>query len=83
MADVTISVRLFGAFRRFGDHVSFSVPAGAGVDAVKGALAVALGDVDLQLIAESVLADDTAVLAQDATFTKDCSLAILPPVCGG
>lgn len=83
MADITVSMRLFGAFRKFGENVSFTVPAGSGIGDVKRRLAEVLDAADAKLISESALANDDEVLDARAVFTQDCRLAILPPVCGG
>lgn len=82
MSDITVSVRCFGAFRNHGERLEVTVPAGATITDVKAALTQYL-PAESALIADSVLADDHAVLAEDAAFTADTQLAILPPVCGG
>jgi hypothetical protein len=83
MADITISMRLFGSFRKFGETVNFKVSAGSGIEAVKQRLSEVLAEADAGLIRESALANDNAVLDAGAVFMQDSRLAILPPVCGG
>ena len=82
MTDITLTLRLFGAFREYGQAVAFTVPQGATASQVKAALGKAI-PADPALIADSALADDNAVLPDDATFAHDAELAVLPPVCGG
>lgn len=80
---IKITMRLFGAFRRYGEVISFSLPSGSTVPDVKNGLAVALNIDDRALIHDSALANDNEIIGGDAIFTRDCHLAILPPVCGG
>lgn len=83
MADIiTVTLRLFGAFREHGEQLHLSLPAGSTVSAVKSALARQLPQ-EAALIADSALADDSSVLAEDAPLSAHATLAILPPVCGG
>lgn len=83
MTDIKITIRLFGAFRQYGENISFTMPAGCTVAAVKQKL----GDVlkaDQQLIGDSALANDNEIIDDLSTvLTQDSHLAILPPVCGG
>ena len=83
MTDITVTMKLFGAFRRYGNLVTFTVPAGASVGMVQGALSKALPAADAALIQDSAIANDKAVLPVESVFTESCQLAILPPVCGG
>lgn len=80
---INITMRLFGAFRPYGERACFVLPAGCTVQDVKDRLAVELGAGAAGLIGDSVLANDNSVIGADAVFTRDCELAILPPVCGG
>lgn len=83
MAEITITMRLFGAFRKYGEKVVFTMPSGCGAAAVKEKLAEVLGHVDKNLIHDSALANDNEIIGIDAVLSKDARLAILPPVCGG
>jgi molybdopterin converting factor small subunit len=85
MTTVQIQLRLFGAFRRFGDGSVLSVPlrAGSGISDLRGALAELLGGQHSGLIADSSFADESAILSDDSVFDRDCTVAVLPPVCGG
>lgn len=88
---IDIEVRLFGAFRRYekdGPRIQLSVPVGTTVEQVKEQLALELrarfpAFSDDTLIRVSAIADDRSVLDSKSTLSKSCSLAILPPVCGG
>ena len=80
---ININMRLFGAFRKFGESVTFSLPSGATVHQLKETLAAALNNADPLLIADSAIANDHEIIGADHIFTQDCRLAILPPVCGG
>ena len=83
MTDITITMRLFGAFRKYGENVTFTAPSGCTATTVKEKLAEVLKLADKNLIRDSALANDNEIISSDAVLTKDSSLAILPPVCGG
>ncbi len=83
MADITITVKLFGGFRKYGESVDFILPSGSSVRDVKSKLSEVLGGKETVLIEESAIANDNAVLGSDTIFETDTALAILPPVCGG
>ena len=83
MADIRINMRLFGAFRKYGESVDFTVPAGSTAGKVKERLAEVLKLSDAVLIRDSALANDDAIIDGGAILTRDSFLAILPPVCGG
>lgn len=83
METITLTVKLFGAFRCYGADIALEVPANSPVPAVKQALAEALGAPENALMADAVLADDSQILPDNHTFNTTCQLAVLPPVCGG
>ena len=83
MTDITITMRLFGAFRKYGENVIFKVPSGCTATAVKEKLAEVLNLSDKNLIHDSALANDNEIMGGDEVLTQDSHLAILPPVCGG
>ena len=83
MSNITVTVKLFGAFREYGDTVELLMGKGCRVSMVKQALAGRLGKQAYALIMDSVLANDETVLPGDFTFDEDAQLSILPPVCGG
>jgi molybdopterin converting factor small subunit len=83
MKNIVITMRLFGAFRQYGDAVELVMAAGSPVSAIKKALNDSLEGKAQALIEDSVLCDDQTILPDDHVFDRDARLAILPPVCGG
>ena len=80
---ITISIRLFGAFRKYGEVAVLEAPAGVGMDELKELLSRWIGGMEAPLVAASVFANEKEVLAAGAVLEKDADLAVLPPVCGG
>jgi molybdopterin converting factor small subunit len=89
----TFSIRLFGAFRSLDQDSRISIEAKVPirVSALKELLnqeiqrrtsAAALPDLSL-LVSDSALATDLCVLSSTDSLERGCSLALLPPVCGG
>lgn len=86
---VTITVKLFGAFRQYceAESVSVDIEKGSGVallrEALKNALnrgnSAALSD----LINHSALANGDSILGDALSFDDNAEVALLPPVCGG
>lgn len=83
MADITITMRLFGAFRKYGETVVFTMPDGCTVESVKHKLAEVLKLTDARLLNDSALANDNEIIGNGVILSRDSQLAILPPVCGG
>lgn len=93
MEHVRVSVRLFGAFRKYGDgsEIAVEVPRGTTVAALRRHLGDALrrccaAFAEQQLLDVSVLADDERILEDGEPLgwgADRVALAILPPVCGG
>lgn len=83
MSDITINIKFFGSFRKFGKNIDVIVPNGSSVVAVKEALILALNDKDAFIIEASVLANNNEILQDDRVFNADAKISILPPVCGG
>lgn len=83
MKTISITMRLYGAFRKYQDTVLFSIPAGSSVNAVKNALGQVLGSQARDLVMDSVIANDKEILPSGFIINEDSSLSILPPVCGG
>lgn len=87
---IEVKVRLFGAFRKYGDgrEIAVELPERSGLNELKSALAGKLraehagfsGD---GLLASSAFANEAAILSPDVRFERGCSIAVLPPVCGG
>ena len=83
MTEIAIHIKLFGAFRKFGDALHFSVPAGSTVATIKKVMSEFIKGKESTLVFDSVLANDNAVLPDNYIFEADAKLCILPPVCGG
>lgn len=83
MTDINIKVRLFGAFRKYGEELSFTVPAEGGLPAVRQKLESLVSTNDKVLIKSSAFANDERILDEKDSIAQDARLAILPPVCGG
>ena len=81
MDEITIQVTFFGAFRKFGKGLNFSVPAGSTVATIKNTLQEQLNGEGL--VSESVLANDNAILRDSDVLRENAKLSVLPPVCGG
>lgn len=83
----TISIRLFGAFRQFGDDsaVTVTISDNARVTELRRALQAhyAGNDNALALLKASAFATDRAVLDEGSPLPRNEPLSILPPVCGG
>lgn len=86
---LNITVKLFGGFRKYGngEEISFSVPENIKVSELKKYLENEISKtnlaVDKNLIEASVFGNEDEILTAEKTITKDCTLAVLPPVCGG
>lgn len=81
MNTIAVHIKLFGAFRKFGESLDFCLPAGSTIATVKAALRQKLNGEGL--VSDSVLANDNAILRDHEVLDKDAELSILPPVCGG
>lgn len=87
---IELKIRLFGAFRQFHtDPVTLTVATGSTAQVIKTALGLELQRLskgaftETELLSQSVLATENAVLEDGACLAEDTQLAILPPVCGG
>lgn len=86
---ITLSIKLFGAFRRYSaDPVVLTVAKSAPVSEIKQALGDALCMLhpsfnESSLLDRSVLANDRHIYQPTDTIDESLTLAILPPVCGG
>ncbi len=79
MNKITLEIKLYGAFRKFGDSIKISVPKDSDMERVKSVLSKNLSE----LVNDSVLANDNEILPKTYVFKQDMMLSILPPVCGG
>jgi hypothetical protein len=80
---VTITVRLYGAFRPYGNQIAVPALSGASVADIKTALRQSLPDSMGGLVLESAIANDREILPDHHIIGKDEVLSVLPPVCGG
>lgn len=87
---IQVTVRLFGAFRNKvpSDEVQFNLPGASNLSEVRSAFLTELTKCNpdftsAELIKHSAFADDSKILNETSRIEKDCTLAILPPVCGG
>lgn len=84
-----LTVRLFGAFRRFHSApISLEVASGTNAHQIKQMLGKALHELnplfsEFDLLDKSALATNTQVLPEETQLYENADLAILPPVCGG
>lgn len=83
MADISLTIKLFGAFRAYGESVTLQLPEGCTGAEVKSRLAEKLQMTDKSLLGDSALATEDEVIGDEVIFRQDSRLAILPPVCGG
>lgn len=91
---IQIELRLFGVFKKYaksGNTVSFDVNQSDTIltsQEIKSRLASYLSGfpashLDIRLIADSAIANEKRILSSEEQIHNSCSLAILPPVCGG
>lgn len=87
---IHIELRLFGAFRKYSESASIAIeiPNKCSVSSLKESIAMELmrrrPDLDeSRLVFESALANEKEILRDHEDIQSSCSLAILPPVCGG
>lgn len=85
-----VKVRLFGAFRKYGDgaELELELPQDATLTELRKAFNDTLKSIDpsfsnAALIEDSAFADETSVLTDSARLIEGGTLAVLPPVCGG
>ena len=81
MSEINISVKYYGAFRKFGDGMEFSVPKGSSVFDIKLVIQGKLNGEGL--VQDSVLSNEDSILQDDYILNNNATLSILPPVCGG
>lgn len=81
MVDIKVNIRFWGAFRKFGESVDVTLPAGSTVLSLKEELREKLDG--FGLVSDSVVANDSSILRESDVLQDDITLSILPPVCGG
>lgn len=83
MIPIKITMKLFGAFRAYGDVAEFTVAGGSSVAEIKKALVELIGERAQALVLDSAVANDETILDGAHVINHDVRLSILPPVCGG
>ncbi|MCB1580487.1 MAG: MoaD/ThiS family protein [Rhodospirillales bacterium] len=83
MNTISLSVKCFGVFRKFGESLNVDIAEGSSVLEVKQALIQKLGQTQKALVEDSVLANDNEILPNAYILKDETALSILPPVCGG
>ncbi len=90
MTKITITIQLFGAFRKYfaNNKTSFSVAANSDLAAVRKQFSELIKQTNTdaridELIKTSAFATDGDIIQDDFCFDADIELAVLPPVCGG
>lgn len=87
MSEVQVTVKLFGAFRKYGTELKLSLPKNCLVSKARQLIAEELkkrngASAEAGLVYESALASETEILRNDCELDGS-SIALLPPVCGG
>lgn len=86
---IRLSIKMYGAFRKYHpDILLLDLPVGGTSADVKSAISGALRSQnpqfnDDELINKSAIANNHRVFKEEDRIIESCSLAILPPVCGG
>ncbi len=84
MTQSVVRVNFFGAFRKYGDHATLSLPVGSSIEELKILLAKQLSEkIDSHLIHDSAIACNDTIVAADYRVQPGETISILPPVCGG
>ena len=83
MTDIAITVKLFGAFRKYGETLTVKMPAGCTVQEIKSNISKKMDENDALLVGDSAFAFEDEFVGLDLKFDKNITLAIMPPVCGG
>lgn len=87
---ISIDLRLFGSFRKYSEHPIINIELLSKCDVLVLKQIIAghlkkikpdLGEPDL--VFDSALANEREILKDQDEITQSCTLAILPPVCGG
>jgi len=83
MKNIKVYIKFFGSFKKFGHGLKISVKEGSSILEIKKYLNYKLQAKDCNLVEDSVLANDHAILQDNFIVNEDIKLSILPPVCGG
>ena len=83
MNKISVYIKFFGEFRKFGEGVELEVSCRSSVAEIKVILGQRLGAAENELVKSSVLANDDMILHDEFLLEQNTRLAVLPPVCGG
>ncbi len=78
-----IIIRHYGAFRKDGPETTLDIALPATIGAVRTAMIAQRGEEHRLLVEESAFANDTDILPDEYVIERECTLSVLPPVCGG
>lgn len=78
-----ITIQHYGAFRKFGHETFLDISTPATVGTIRSALITKLGEEHKLLVEDSALVNDTDILPDEYVIGTECTLSVLPPVCGG
>ncbi|MEK6706726.1 MAG: MoaD/ThiS family protein [Bdellovibrionota bacterium] len=83
---IDVNVKFFGAFRRYGSGMVLKLEAGSSVKQLRQELFTKLQKNSHEfgsLLSESAFADEKSILCDEAIIRDSCTVAVIPPVCGG
>lgn len=89
MSKITVTITLFGAFRKYDQQfVTLELPGETNISKIKNHLENKLLSINKNLsehslVKHSVLASDSEILNDTIVLEQNTKLSILPPVCGG
>lgn len=78
-----VTILFYGAFRRFGSSVILETQEKITVKYLRPLLVQKIGKENEALVYDSVFANETDILTDNAAIASASTLSILPPVCGG
>lgn len=78
-----IVIKHYGAFRKDGSETALDISLPATVSAIRAEMIAQRGEDHRLLVEDSAFANNTDILPDEYVIEKECTLSILPPVCGG
>lgn len=78
-----IIIQHYGAFRNLGDSTALEISLPTTIGVIRTALAARLEGQHSLLVGDSAIANDINILPDAYVIEEQCTLSILPPVCGG
>ena len=86
---MAITVKLFGALRKFGETVTVDLDSQRELsipeirNLLEGLIETSEREALTSLLEVSAFADESSILASDASIRNGSTVFLLPPVCGG